>query len=82
MPATADGRGPFGNPSGGGRRWVEFPIVLESADVFHGEVINAGSNYHRIHAAEALRCSHGAESPCFGPILRQRLDIARRLQDP
>ena len=42
MPANAAGRGSFGNPAGGGRRWVEFRIVFESAGLFHGEVINAG----------------------------------------
>src|SRR5438094_9848070 len=35
--------GSFGNPAGGGRRWVELRIVFESAGLFHGEVINAGS---------------------------------------
>src|SRR5438034_7586366 len=43
MPASAAGRGSFGNPAGGGRRWVELRIVFESAGLFHGEVINAGS---------------------------------------
>ena len=35
----------------------------------------------RIHVADALRCSHGAASPCFATDSRQRLDTARRLQD-
>ena len=81
MPANADGRGSFENPAGGGRRWVEFPTVLENAGLFHGKVINAGSVCRRIHVADALRCSHGAVSPCFASDNRQRLDTARRLQD-
>ena len=40
-------RGSFGNPTGGGRRCVELRIVFESAGLFHGEVINAGSRCHR-----------------------------------
>ena len=36
MPANAAGPGSFGNPSGGARRWLEFPIVFESAGLFHG----------------------------------------------
>ena len=43
MPANAAGRGSFGNPAGGGRRWLEFRIVFESAGLFHGQVTNAGS---------------------------------------
>jgi hypothetical protein len=57
MPANAAGRGSFGNLAGGGRRWVEFRIVLESAGLFHGDVINAGSNCLRIHFICAVMLS-------------------------
>ena len=81
MPANAAGHGSFGNPTGGGRRWVEFRIVLEGAGPFHGEVINAGSNCHRIRFADALCYRHRAASPCVSGH-RRRLDTASRLQDP
>ena len=53
----------------------DFCTVLENAGLFHGQVINAGFVCHRIHVADALRCSHGDSpatpkrrevvSPCF-----------------
>src|SRR5436309_12837004 len=60
---NAAGRGSFGNPAGGGRRWVELRIVFESAGLFHGEVINAGSrrnsgrlNFIHVHYNYAVVC--------------------------
>src|SRR5438093_1803658 len=54
MPANAVGRGSFGNPAGGGRRWVKFRIVFESAGLFHGEVINAGFVCHKLNHYRAV----------------------------
>jgi hypothetical protein len=43
MPASEAGPVSFGSPPGGGRRWLEFGLVFESARLFHGQVTNAGS---------------------------------------
>ena len=45
MLVSEAGRGSFGNPPGGGGRWLDFRIVFESAGLFHGRVINAGSRF-------------------------------------
>src|SRR5437867_8673188 len=57
------GRGSFGNPAGGGRRWVELRIVFESAGLFHGEVINAGSRCHKLSPLSRCHVRHGGFVP-------------------
>ena len=47
MRANVVGHGSFGNRVGGGRPWLEFRIVLESAGLFHGELISAGFDFLR-----------------------------------
>ena len=63
MPANAVGRGSFGIPVGGGRRWVEFRIVFESAGLFHGEVINAGFVCHKLNPLSRCHVRHGGFVP-------------------
>ncbi len=63
MPANAAGRGSSGNPAGGGRRWVEFRIVFESAGLFHGEVINAGFVCHKLNPLSRCHVRHGGFVP-------------------
>ena len=46
-----------------GRRWLEFHIVFESAGLFHGEVINAGSRCHKLSSSSRCHVRHGGFVP-------------------
>ena len=48
---------------GGARRWLEFRIVFESAGLFHGEVINAGSRCHKLSSLSRCHVRHGGFVP-------------------